>query len=619
MIRSLIGLAFGCIVLTNLGLAEESRKDAPASTIVLSCADDGDASVRFFALYAEDDVNKLTWDVAVDETTKSVLVAGMLKAQVQWDLNEANQKELDDLLKQVQANRYRPVLLLAVGVWGDFDNEAHWPRHQRKLVVRSVTQTALGLTPAILQYQNIDPDQLRECSDRMLVMEYQRIGAKLFGTPYEPGAWPAPASPIYDTYVKAKMDDFYSIRCEIVRREDTIVPFLVKLLRKEINKAPERTRTKREAEFLGPPPSFRSPLLSDADRPSFAVDLMHLLATIGDRRPAKFFLQIAEGLDGKSTPSQQRAAMRGLERLTYVSLRTLGPYEGIAGLLIEHPVVSQLDQNDKDVFDWQVEFFREWLAGEGKNAAEWLPLARRRARLLLDSDEPAHVYRGAQFLRPVDHDPLRGGLYETGHDDDPDRTLDRIAEKMATFQTHGVNFYWKNNYLVPGDRGAWVQLLTNHGTRARKHASLVIGSRLHDHQLSPVGGDEILQYVFERLDAVPDSKVSLRQIIDRWAGRHFDSDDDRKAWWRDNREVSDEDRLRASLPLLVAQTDERNPAANSIVMVILPDAPPYHQPGKTGNYVAGPSRVEWFKEHSAQLNYDSERGLFRLAGTSDGN
>jgi hypothetical protein len=120
VVLSVLVSVVSCFLLTSRGVGDESRKKAPTTSLVLSCAavPDNTANaesrdVRFFALFSEDDANKLTWDVTVNEKARSVLISGMLQAKVQWELTEANQVELDSLLKQVRTNQYHPMLVLA--------------------------------------------------------------------------------------------------------------------------------------------------------------------------------------------------------------------------------------------------------------------------------------------------------------------------------------------------------------------------------------------------------------------------------------------------------------------------------------------------------------------------
>ena len=448
--------------------------------------------------------------------------------------------------------------------------------------------------------------ELQSLTGRELLKGYRLTGTKLYGTPYEPGRWPPLSAPVFSGDTAATLEAFGAYRREIVRRGGRMTRPLMRFLRKELG----RSRTARSPDGL----ARLNDDLVDHSGPSFVSDLIALMAAIGDPKPAPLLLRIAEGYDGQARPSHRRAAMAGLQRLTYMSLRPMGAYDGGLRKMIEHPLAAEL-RYAKDAFERQLAFFQQWLAGEGKEPDDWLPMARRRARVLLESDEPADVYRAAQFLCPLDHDPLRGGLYLTGHDDQPERTMDRIAEVMSVFGMRDVNFVRRRNpgEVVPGDRGHWVQLLTSYGTRARRHARLIIDCRLHNQQFLDVGGDEILDYLFEHLEHATRTEQWPRTIIDRWAGRTFASDDERRAWWQANRGRTDEQRLRDSLPTLATQADSRNAFANRIVEVVLPDAPPYYVKDSEGRFQPGRSRVQWLEQHAASLRYDVVRGVFRVA------
>ena len=70
-------------------------------------------------------------------------------------------------------------------------------------------------------------------------------------------------------------------------------------------------------------------------------------------------------------------------------------------------------------------FYRDWLAGEGRNPSQWLPLARHRAHLLLATDDPIFIYDAATFLAH-------------NNDDNPEVTHNRLMEIAAQIQEDGT-------------------------------------------------------------------------------------------------------------------------------------------------------------------------------------
>jgi hypothetical protein len=59
------------------------------------------------------------------------------------------------------------------------------------------------------------------------------------------------------------------------------------------------------------------------------------------------------------------------------------------------------------------------------------------------------------------------------------------------------------------------------------------------------------------------TQVQIRCGIDRWAGRVFEADADRIAWWESNKTMTSEQQLRPNLALLVKQADEDTASARS--------------------------------------------------------
>ena len=69
------------------------------------------------------------------------------------------------------------------------------------------------------------------------------------------------------------------------------------------------------------------------------------------------------------------------------------------------------------------------------------------------------------------------------------------------------------------------------------------------------------------------SQREVRIGIDRWAGRLFDTDEERLAWWDANRSKPPEEWLRANLDTLLDQVDRNVLWARWIAQEVLPDLP----------------------------------------------
>jgi hypothetical protein len=122
--------------------------------------------------------------------------------------------------------------------------------------------------------------------------------------------------------------------------------------------------------------------------------------------------------------------------------------------------------------------------------------------------------------------------------------------------------------------------------------------------------------------------MECRGGIDRWAGRSFDSDADRFAWWKVNKDKSPEQWLRNSLGITAqrADTADRTGAHPEAWLFheVLPDAPYAVDESKVlaprSVYILGteqePYRVKWLDQHRAELVYDANTGAFRLPHAS---
>ena len=455
---------------------------------------------------------------------------------------------------------------------------------------------------------------LRSQSTDELIQGYQRAGLALQGTLDVPTDQPIS---------RLRPPPPNAMEEEIVRRGSEIVPQLLRFL---------------ETEAVTHRPADKNGII-----PSFTGDVLGMLVKIGDPRAVPVVLRILEGLNGQAGAWGRRAALCAIEELTYCAMRKVAPFHSRHSGVVEHPnaIADESFENP----DAAARMYREWLAGEGKDPSEWLSLARKRARRLLNDDDPDAAYCAAVFLwNPV-------------HDDDPQATIKRVAEIVDELRPGAT----PDTTSYRGRRSAvhirnWTHLLASFGPRAEPYARTLIRIKkersLNEwggyEELGKVGGVEIMDYLIEVLPrigaAVAELRVhpttsigrgsddphlwwreSLRCVqgaIDRWAGRTFADDGERITWWKANRDRAREAWLTENLEALVEQADAGVSRAAWLAGEILPDLPkplsdhdhdavPDPNTARIENR-SGPFRAEWLRENRAKLKYDPQAGVFRL-------
>ncbi len=407
-----------------------------------------------------------------------------------------------------------------------------------------------------------------------------------------------------DMFVRSSLTSpVNTIRAELVRRGRNVVPDLLALLRSEAIDAGTQDR------FV----SF-SPV----------AEITSALAAIGDPNSAPELLRL---LTAESVSSQTRnAALSCLEQLTYCALRPVEPHVINYTTTVEHPTALR----DKTTTDFVeiARLYRAWLAGEGKNSARWLPLARDRARKQVDGDKPDAIYTGIEFLRS--HGGKREVLVAA--------TAKVVGELKPGAKPDDWTYQGQRSSV---NRATWVRLLTRFGSAARSHSTLLI--RIQKDQganawwcfawMREVAGTEIIDHFIDVLPGIskevaaikadPETPKSfdssdprlqwyssLREVqlaIDRWAGRRFDSDEDRVKWWKANRQRKREDWLADNLDIAVKQADASEPWAIWVARELFPDI---------ANDRPKPNFTKWLAENRARLKYDVESESFRLAPAS---
>lgn len=451
----------------------------------------------------------------------------------------------------------------------------------------------------------LDDDALRTLSNDALIREYEAAGTAL------DRFFPMDGS-VHMTFQEASppgLPRLSSAQTEIVRRGRTIVPGLIGFLEQEVPKS--------------------RPNNPQGVRLSFTSDVLHMLVEIGDERAAPVILRILSGFDGRADLAERHAALEAIRRLTYVSFCTIDPSSGYCREAVQHPDARPVE-GWPEASEEPAELYRNWLEGEGKDPTRWLAIARRHARSGLATESVDRIYCAATFLRAS---PER--------DDDPEATLARVMhvlERLERAPQGGPYDYRYEGVLASLPIGNYFELATGFGPRARAHSGTLL--RLQREmgetawgayeQLRRVGGNEILAHFIERLPAVgaevakidadparpegfrsddprlawPLTQWQIRSGIDRWAGRLFETDADRIAWWEANKTKTSEQQLRPNLALLMKQADEDTASfAVGLAREILPEAPVEG---------VGPFRQAWLEAHRTALVYDENAGVFRL-------
>jgi hypothetical protein len=468
-------------------------------------------------------------------------------------------------------------------------------------------------------------ETLRKLSGADLVRQYEQSGLALRGTPDVPTDQPMARSAMGPF---GPPSPFKLARAEILRRGERVVPALLEFL-------------KTEAITHRPP---------DANNISISMtgDVLEMLRKIGDVRAVPVAMEIMEGMNGRIGRDARRIALDAVEHLTYCAMRRIVPHHGNYADAVQHPnAIAEEFFKDPGV---AARMYRDWLAGEGKDPAQWLPLARSRARRLLAGDNPDAIYCAAVFLG------------QGKRDDDPAATLKRLAEVIDAMKPdarkYSLTYHGKPVSMPTGN---WALLLSRHGPAARPYAKTLIRMQQANGDnawgsyanLREVGGPEILAHLFEMLPRISaevakmradpntpkgftsddprgwwfDSEREVQLGIDRWAGRIFASDAERVEWWKKNKDRPPEAWLAENLETLVKQADAGVTWADWMAAELLPDMPKSARFRGIGSIdeeleeppqalPSGPFREKWLREHQDRLAYDSAAGAFRLKADS---
>jgi hypothetical protein len=452
---------------------------------------------------------------------------------------------------------------------------------------------------------------VRSLSNDELIQEYERMGLALQGT------LDVPTDELVDARGRPRRRarrQFEQVQKEIVRRGKESVPPLLKFL---------------EAEAATRRPADKNGIVA-----SFTGDALGMLVKIGDPRAVPVALRILEGVKGVNSEAGfwvRRAPLDAIEALTFCSFRQSSLSGGRSSNAVEHPdaVAAKAFANPETA----VRLYRDWLAGEGKDPTQWLSLAQKRARRLLDGGGGDPAWCAAVFL------------CNPAHDDDPEATVKRLGVIV-----NGLSASYNGTWY-------WTRVLARLGPRARPYAKSLIRIQRERslnkwsgyEELGSIGGVEIMDYLIEVLPRIGAEVAKLRAdpatpkgfgsddprgwwfaswynvqwAIDRWAGRTFGDDAERIAWWKENKDRPPEAWLTDNLETLVEQADAGFGRAAGVAASVLPDLPKalsnldedavQELDAAAIEKLKGPFRAEWLRENRAKLKYDPQAGVFRLA------
>lgn len=471
-----------------------------------------------------------------------------------------------------------------------------------------------------------------------LIQEYEAAGVALEGHLESPRLLDLNAAPASNQMTRR----LKIARHEIRRRGKAIVPQLAEFTQAEVNRRRQRGL-------------------------NFTADALELLLDSGDPQAAWTALRIVE--QGSTNASDgtnaglRSVALVTLAKATYCGYGTLTDTSPLRREdVVAHP---QLTPRGKATYVSIAKRYREWMEGEGKNPSAWLPLARQRARRLLDSDDRADVYNGAVFLlyRKWGYSPAT-----PCRDDKPAATLARVADVVEDF----LRPEFEGRYLSGARKREsdniqnWLALLSEGGPLAEPHVETFVRVAFvkgyHDEtswfRLGRIRSRAAMKVLMEKLPDArreaeafatdsPPLKTSayrldtiaaqwtrslfrIRYEIDVIALRKFASDDERFAWWKANRDKSCQEWMRENLERLMRGADAGENFALTYAHLFVPDLPEPPRGLKGDMYLSrlrkpgaaagegGPAirHLEWYRKHGDRLKYDDTCGVFRLRAAS---
>jgi hypothetical protein len=234
-------------------------------------------------------------------------------------------------------------------------------------------------------------------------------------------------------------------------------------------------------------------------------------------------------MNGQVGSDARRKVLDAVERLTFCAMHRVLPHHGNYANAVVHPNAIREESYRNTAV--AAKLYREWLADQGKDPVQWLPLARARARRLMAGDDADSIYCAAVFLG------------QDKRDDDPPATLKRLAEVIDAMkpgaEKYSVTYLGKP---VSAPTGNWALLLSRYGPAARPYAKTLIrmqqvngDNSWSDYaNLRKVGGSEILAHLFEMLPRINEEVKKLQ--ADPNTPKGFSSNDPRGMWFDSQRE-----------------------------------------------------------------------------------
>lgn len=247
-------------------------------------------------------------------------------------------------------------------------------------------------------------------------------------------------------------------------------------------------------------------------------------------------------------------------------------------------------------------YYRDWLRTEGKDPSQWLNVARKYARLCLQGDE-SRQYPAALFLSQAEND------------DRPAETLQWLAATADAYRMR------PRPYM---SHMPWLVIMTKYGTLAQDYTDRFIKEYNMTEGKSgalgfmQIGGDAVMGFaILEMTNPTFPVRVAneikyinnmntLERAFDRWAGIPFDSVQQRFDWWKKNKGIDVETRLRQHLPALAEMADQPNNFyATSLMHIIVPET-------LTARHASNFKFSKWVTEHQKKLQYQPRYGTFRM-------
>ncbi len=422
-------------------------------------------------------------------------------------------------------------------------------------------------------------------------------------------------------------------------------------------------------EFLARELRQSRPETYGRDRLDFTRHVLNMLVTIGDPACVPFLLEILESPNVPENPESERAfpearpnqsravlvqlaVLDALQHLTYLRFAGSDSSRGVerTSILVD----CGQPQDEGPNFTEIAEAYRNIVDLLGLDRDEWHDHAVRAAHRMLQSEEIEVIHQAISFLQsPRDDNSRMAFVRGEMRDSEPLATLDRIAEIVPGLLSAITD---EPQMKDPAFRPIrWLQALCAYGPHARPYVHILI--QLHEAEssgesrsggfraLGKVGGNEVMDHLAEQLPVIQtkaeaaaaradrlagrrsdlreerrsqfrertawrSAEINLGLAFDRWTARHFETNEARLEWWKLNRELPEEDRMRANLPVLIEQASGEPDGSLRFGFILLLGT------SLVPECVMGglPLRIDLdcVQQNLERLQFDPSRGIFRL-------